>query len=87
MRTESKSAFATERRAFEPDNLLNDAETSALLGIRQETLRVWRSKGTPHQPPYIKIGPALVRYRRAALMAWLDQHPTSPSVKRKARAA
>lgn len=56
-------------------DLLDNEQTSALLCIRPNTLEVWRSKGKG--PPFIKFGnrpQSPVRYKRAAVMEWLEQH-------------
>lgn len=56
------------------DDLLNSAETAALLGIKINTLEIWRTKG--QGPAFIKLGnapQAPVRYRRAEVVAWLEQ--------------
>lgn len=53
------------------DLLLNE-EAAALLGIRGNTLEIWRHKGKG--PPFIKLGDAPqapVRYLRSALMEWV----------------
>lgn len=56
------------------DDLLTSAETAALLGIRTNTLEVWRStKGKG--PVFVKFGDspqARVRYRRSKVMEWLE---------------
>jgi len=49
--------------------LLNNAATAELLGIRPNTLEIWRTKGTG--PAYKKLGRA-VRYVEAEVIAWLD---------------
>jgi len=52
------------------DALLNPNETSALLGVTNGTLAVWRSTGR-YQLPYLKIG-RKVYYRRGDINAWLQ---------------
>ena len=49
--------------------LLNNAATAELLGIRPNTLEIWRTKG--EGPAYKKLGRA-VRYVEAEVIAWLD---------------
>lgn len=56
------------------DDLLTSAETAALLGIKPNTLEIWRTKG--HGPAFLKLGTAPqapVRYRRSEVMEWLEQ--------------
>jgi predicted DNA-binding transcriptional regulator AlpA len=49
--------------------LLNNAETAEQLGIKPNTLEIWRTKGTG--PAYRKIGRS-VRYVESDVLAWLD---------------
>lgn len=52
-----------------PIKLLNNAQTAALLGIRPNTLEIWRVQGKG--PAYRKVG-RLVRYVEAEVLSWLD---------------
>jgi excisionase family DNA binding protein len=51
-------------------NLLNNSEAAAYLGVTEGTLTVWRSEGR-YKLPFIKVG-RLVRYRLTDLNAFLD---------------
>lgn len=56
------------------NDLLTSAETATLLGIRPNTLEIWRTRG--QGPAFIKLGAAPqapVRYRKSAVVAWLEQ--------------
>jgi Helix-turn-helix domain len=56
------------------DDLLDNEQTAALLGIKPNTLEIWRHKGKG--PPFIKLADAPqapVRYCRSAVAAWLAQ--------------
>lgn len=56
------------------DDLLTSAETAALLGIKNNTLEIWRHKKNGKGPEFIKFGDAPqapVRYRRSEVIAWL----------------
>ena len=56
------------------DDLLTSVETAALLGIKNNTLEIWRGRG--HGPAFIKLGTspqAAVRYRRAEVLRWIEQ--------------
>ena len=51
--------------------LLNTDSAADLLGLSKSTLEHWRMvrKG----PPFVRVGPRCIRYRRADLDAWLSQ--------------
>ena len=51
--------------------LLTNAQTAALLGLKPNTLEIWRIQGKG--PSYRKVGRA-VRYAEADVLAWLDNH-------------
>ena len=56
------------------DDLLNSAETAAILGIRINTLEIWRVRG--NGPAFIKLGDharSSVRYRRSDVIAWIEK--------------
>lgn len=63
--------------------LLNNTETADLLGLKPNTLEIWRTQGKG--PKFRKIGRA-IRYVEADVIAWLDaqtctstsQYPTQP---------
>lgn len=50
--------------------LLNREQAAAYLGVRPQTLAVWRSTGR-YNLPVIKVG-RCVRYRRHHLDEWLE---------------
>ena len=52
-------------------DLLNNDQAAAYIGVTPRTLEVWRCTKR-HQIPYIKVG-RLVKYRKSALDAFLDQ--------------
>ncbi|MGZ8174926.1 MULTISPECIES: helix-turn-helix domain-containing protein [Methylobacter] len=52
-------------------DLLNNDQSAAYIGVTPRTLEVWRCTKR-HQIPYIKVG-RLVKYRKSALDAFLDQ--------------
>ncbi|WP_454756887.1 helix-turn-helix transcriptional regulator [Cupriavidus campinensis] len=57
--------------------LLTNTQTAELLGLRSNTLEIWRTQG--RGPVFRKIGRA-VRYAEADVLAWLDaQTRTSTS--------
>ena len=63
--------------ALNPDLLTNE-EAADLLGIKPNTLEIWRTKGKG--PKFVKMG-AAVRYRLADLNAWMEERTfaTSPA--------
>lgn len=57
--------------------LLNTPQTAEILGLRPNTLEIWRVQGKG--PTYRKVG-KLVRYSESDVLAWLDtQSRTSTS--------
>jgi hypothetical protein len=53
-----------------PIKLFTTEEASEMLGVRPQTLALWRSSRR-QGPPYVKVGKHHVRYRVADLEAWL----------------
>lgn len=56
------------------DELLDNEQTADLLGIKPNTLEIWRTKG--RGPAFIKLGGAKqspIRYRRSVVTQWLDE--------------
>jgi Helix-turn-helix domain len=55
------------------DDLLTNEQTATLLGIKPNTLEIWRchAKG----PVFIKLGAhpsSPIRYQRSRVMAWIE---------------
>ena len=74
----SMSATAVEK-------LLNDDQAADLLGIRPQTLAVWRMTGR-HSLPFVRVGRA-VRYRMSDLLAWLDSRTVGGATHREKQTA
>lgn len=53
-----------------PIKLLNNVQTATLIGVRPNTLEIWRIQGKG--PAYRKVG-RLVRYVEAEVLSWLDE--------------
>jgi hypothetical protein len=53
------------------DELLSTPQTAMLLGVSVPFLEIGRSAG--YGPPYCRVTPRLVRYRRGDLRQWLRQ--------------
>jgi predicted DNA-binding transcriptional regulator AlpA len=67
---------ATDEDTLSDANLLNERQAAHVIGAQPGTLAVWRTKGKG--PAYIRIGPRMIRYRRADLMAFADAHRVDP---------
>lgn len=52
------------------EHLLNEVEAADFLGVKPNTLSVWRSTRR-YSIPFIKVG-ARVKYRPSDLQAWLE---------------
>jgi hypothetical protein len=52
----------------DPEALLLPAEAAYVLGVSPRSLEAWRVRGGG--PPYLKISPRAVRYRRSTLFDW-----------------
>jgi len=72
------------------DELLDNEQTAALLGIKPNTLEIWRCKGKG--PEFVKMGDtpqAPVRYQRSEVSRWLREksfastsaYAASPSIR------
>lgn len=60
--------------------LLTNEEAASLLGIRPNTLEIWRTKGKG--PEFVKMGKqkqAPIRYLRQKIITWLPPSPSSQS--------
>jgi len=74
----------TKNHACSLDNLsilLNPNQAAKLLGIKKETLAVWRATKKV-QIPYVKIGGA-VRYTRSALLDHISENTFQSAEKSK----
>ena len=53
-------------------SLMTSAELADYLKVHRNAPAEWRAERRIDQPPHVKIG-SLVRYRRAAVDAWIDE--------------
>ena len=53
------------------DDLLDTPTTSVWLGVSSQWLEIGRSKG--YGPPYVRLSPSRVRYRRGDVRRWLRE--------------
>jgi hypothetical protein len=59
----------------ELDDLLSNEQAAAILGVKPNTLEIWRCKGKG--PAFIKLGEhpsSPIRYQRSRVMAWIEAH-------------
>lgn len=69
--------------SVELNDLLTNEQTATMLGIKPNTLEIWRHKGKG--PAFIKLGThpsSPIRYQRSRVMAWIDAntHASTSSV-------
>lgn len=48
-----------------PSDRLTTPEAAAYLGVKPNTLEIWRCHRKPHQPPYRKVGRKVIYDRQA----------------------
>jgi predicted DNA-binding transcriptional regulator AlpA len=53
----------------DPDDLLTSLQVAQWLRVSPQWVEIGRSKN--YGPPFIKLGPRFVRYRRGAVRTWL----------------
>ena len=53
------------------EEMLTTEQAAEFLKVKPGTLTKWRKRG--RGPESVRLGPKTVRYRRSALMAWVDQ--------------
>lgn len=74
----------------ELDDLLSNEQTAAILGVKPNTLEIWRCKGKG--PAFIKLGThpsSPIRYQRSRVTAWIEAnlHANTSSYSAAARTA
>jgi predicted DNA-binding transcriptional regulator AlpA len=57
--------------AGDPDELLTTRETSDWIGNSTQWLEIGRHRG--YGPPYVRVSPRCIRYRRGDVLDWLRQ--------------
>ncbi len=65
-----------------PRKLLSTREAATHIGRAEVTLRLWRWRKNPHQPPWIRVGSRGVAYDIADLEAYLNNGKTKAKVPR-----
>jgi predicted DNA-binding transcriptional regulator AlpA len=76
--TGANSCVPTCRSDVVVEKLLSTKELAELLGVKLNTLHVWRKGGVG--PRSVNVG-YRVKYRPSDVDAWLDEH-ASPSIQR-----
>jgi hypothetical protein len=66
----------------EHEQLIDTTAAAARLGVKPITMRIWRWRDTPHQPPYTRVGRRHIRYSPAVLDAWLASRTHKPGTSR-----
>lgn len=59
------------RSAGDANDLLSTRETAAWLRVSTQFLEIGRSKG--YGPPFRRLAPQVICYRRGDVLAWLDE--------------
>jgi predicted DNA-binding transcriptional regulator AlpA len=62
-------AIADGHSDGDPDDLLSTRALALWLGVTEQWLESGRLKG--FGPPFVKLSPKLVRYRRSDIVKWL----------------
>lgn len=57
--------------------VLSTADAARYIGMSVPWLKLTRNVGDPSGPPFVKVGRA-IRYIRADLDDWLEQHRRAP---------
>jgi excisionase family DNA binding protein len=52
------------------DAYLTEGQVAEMLRISRRTLQAWRLRGGG--PPYVRVGPRMVRYRAGDVLHWLE---------------
>ena len=66
-----RAAAIAEAAQGAPDDLLSTRAVAEWLGVSVQFLEVGRHRG--YGPKFVRIGPARIRYRRAEILAWLEE--------------
>jgi hypothetical protein len=63
------------------ESLISTADAARRIGVAEITMRLWRWRDNPHQPPYVRIGARGVRYSVTELDSWLSSRTHKPGTK------
>jgi len=62
-------------------SLISTIDAAARIGVAPITMRLWRWRKNPHQPPYVKVGSRGVKYDPDALDKWRAANTHQPGSK------
>jgi predicted DNA-binding transcriptional regulator AlpA len=60
------------------DDLLNTKQVAGILGLSTQWLEIGRCRG--FGPPFVRLSPRRIRYRREALITWLRQREHNSTI-------
>ncbi len=66
-----RAAAIAEAAQGAPDDLLSTRAVAEWLRVSIQFLEIGRHRG--YGPKFVRIGPARIRYRRAEILAWLEE--------------
>jgi len=60
---------------------LTEIEAAEILNVHRQTMTSWRYRGVG--PPFVRLSPACIRYRRQDLDEWLEARKVTPEPRMK----
>ena len=66
---------AEMQSATDGDQLLTTKQLAALLAVSDQLVEIWRHKS--EGPEWVALGPRCIRYKRSAVLAWLNERASS----------
>ncbi len=64
----------------DPESLITEKGVAEFLGVGTRTIQKWRCSGAG--PKFVKISSRCIRYRRADLIAFVNEHRRSNTIER-----
>lgn len=59
------------------DSLLDTREVADLFGVSVAWLEIGRMAAYDYGPPFIRVSPRMIRYRRGDLRRWLEERASA----------
>lgn len=74
----------TKRQPPQPKPLINPERMTSIqaaefLGVKEQTLRLWRHEGRETSPPFTRIGGKVI-YKQSSLEAWMVRNTVDASL-------